>query len=52
MNIREQFEKETGVKAVGRVTDGIHSVPAFEIFSFEYVGWLEKQVVEAREDQS
>jgi len=44
MNIREQYEKKTGLKAIEHVTDGIHSIPVIEIFAFEYVNWMEQQL--------
>jgi len=52
MDIREQYEKETGLKATEHITDGIHSVPAIEVFSFEYVEWLEQFAINHQSDLS
>jgi len=51
MNIRKQYEEETGLEAVEHITDGEYSVPDIKIFSSGYVEWLEEQVIKARKEK-
>jgi hypothetical protein len=43
VNLRDEFEKETGRNWISKGTDGVHVV-LIEVPSIEYVEWLEKKV--------
>ena len=43
MDLQKKYEKETGKQARIKVGDGVHNTVLIEIYSDDYVHWLEKR---------